>query len=180
MKLHVRRLCLAAILTACALILFVVEAQFPSLTTIPGVKLGLSNIVTVFSLYTLGPALSLAILLARILLGALLTGQISAILYSLAGGLPAFALCALLQRCIPLKQLWVVSIFGAVMHNLGQLLAAVLITATPSLFYTFPFLCLAALFSGLLTGLCAQLLLLRLRKLSLVPVYSPKKYRSQT
>lgn len=171
-----KKLCLAAILAAVALILFVVEAQFPSLTSVPGVKLGLSNIVTVFSLYALGPLFSLALLLTRIFLGALVTGQVSALPYSLFGGLLAFALCAPLSRLFPLKQLWIVSILGAIAHNLGQLLAAVWVTATPALWGYLPLLILAALFSGLFTGLAAQLLLGRLHRLGLVPLYGrPEK-----
>ena len=166
-----KKLCLAAILAAAALILFIVEAQFPSLTSIPGIKLGLSNTVTVFALYSLGPVFALGVLVTRIVLGGLITGQVSALLYSFAGGLPAFALAALLRRCIPPRQLWVTSIFSAVTHNAGQLLAAALITGTPTIFLYFPLLTLSGLFTGAFTGLCAQLVLRRLCRLGLVDLY---------
>ena len=166
-----KKLCLSAILAAAALILFIVEAQFPSLTSIPGIKLGLSNIVTVFALYSLGPLLALGVLLTRVILGALVTGQVAALIYSLAGGLLAFALAALLRPRIPAGQLWVVSVLSALAHNAGQLFAAILVTATPAILAYAPLLVLSALFTGLFTGLCAQLVLKRLCRLGLVSLY---------
>ena len=157
-----RRLTFAALLTTIALILFTVEAQLPPLTAIPGIKIGLSNVVTVFALYTLGAVPALAVLLVRVVLGGLITGQVSAILYSLSGGLLAWTLSALLKRFFQDDKLWVLSVFAAAVHNVGQLGCAVLITMTPSLFWYLPLLLIAGILAGAFTGLAAQQVLKRL------------------
>ena len=97
--LRTKRIALCALLTAIALTIFVLEAQIPPLVPLPGVKLGLSNIVTLFALCALGPKESGAILLVRIVLGNLVTGQVSAILYSLAGGVVSLLAMLFALRC---------------------------------------------------------------------------------
>lgn len=160
-----RRWTLMALLTAIALAIFWVEAQLPPLVPIPGIKLGLSNIVTVYALFALGPAEAVMILLARVVLGCLCTGQAAALLYSLAGGLLCLAVMLPLRPFVTERQIWACSAAGAVFHNLGQLLAAVLIARTPTLFVFLPVLVLVGLFTGLFTGLAAQFLLRRLKGL---------------
>jgi heptaprenyl diphosphate synthase len=93
-----RKITTAALLAAVALIIFVVEAQIPTLTPVPGIKLGLSNIVTLFALYSIGPWFALAVLAVRILLGGLITGQVMALLYSFSGGLLAFFVSIVIYR----------------------------------------------------------------------------------
>lgn len=154
-----------ALLTAIALAIFWAEAQLPPPVPIPGVKLGLSNVVTVYALFALGPAEAVMILLARVVLGCLCTGQVAALLYSLSGGLLCLAVMLLLRPFLSGSQIWVCSAAGAVFHNLGQLLAAVLIARTPSLFVFLPPLILAGLLAGLFTGLAAQFLLRRIKGL---------------
>ena len=82
-----RRLTRLALLTAIALTIFLAEAQLPPLTWVPGIKLGLANIVTVYAMFVLGPADALLILCARVFLGAVFSGQMMTLLYSAAGGL---------------------------------------------------------------------------------------------
>ena len=158
------KLTTTAILTAAALVVFAVEAQIPAFTSIPGIKLGLSNVFTLFTLYAVGVPWALALLLIRVLLGGLLTGQAAAILYSLAGGLLAFGAMLLGRRLIPEKQLWVVSVFGAIFHNVGQIAAAVVITGTTAILYYLPILLVSAVVTGAFTGILAQLVLKRLRQ----------------
>lgn len=100
-----QRLTRLALLTALALIIFIVEAQIPPLTAIPGVKLGLANIITLMTLYEFGPKDALMVLLVRIFLGSVFSGQMLMLLFSLAGGLLCYAVCALLYRHVPLKRL---------------------------------------------------------------------------
>lgn len=151
-----------ALFTAIALTIFMVEAQLPNPIPIPGVKLGLANIVTVYALFVLGPRDTLLILLARVFLGSVFSGQMMTFWYSLAGGLACFAIMLLLRRMLTVKQIWVCSVVGAVFHNLGQLAAAILIASTPSLVVYLPYLLLAGMAAGLFTGLCAQFLTERL------------------
>ncbi len=159
---HLTRL---ALLTAIALTIFLLELQIPSPVPIPGVKLGLSNIVTLYCVFAYGPWSALGVLFCRVLLGCLWSGRVTAIAYSLAGGLLSWGLMCALKRWITEKQIWVCSVLGGLAHNLGQVLAAMLLTGTPSIFIYFPVLAAFGMLAGCFTGLCAQLLLKRLRKL---------------
>lgn len=160
-----RRLALCALLTAIALTIFVLEAQIPLPLPIPGLKLGLSNIVTVFALAVLGWKETLAIVLIRIVLGNLITGQGMAMLYSLAGGLLSFLCMALVFRVLKKNQLWVSGVIGGIAHNIGQMAVAVAVTGTPSLLIYLAVLLLCGIVTGAFTGLCAQLLRNRLQTL---------------
>lgn len=159
---NTRRLTRDAMLTGVALIIFTLEAQLPPLTPIPGIKLGLSNIITVYAVFALTGWDAAAILAARVLLGAMFAGSVSTLMYSAAGGL----LCLLgmlgLRRVLTRRQVWVASVLGAALHNLGQIAVAVAITRTPGLIAYLPVLLFAGMLAGLFTGLCAQLLLQRL------------------
>lgn len=162
--LPVRKLALLALLTAVALTIFVVEAQFPLPVPVPGMKLGLSNIVTLFALSVFGWKEALAVVLVRIFLGNLITGQMMSLLYSLAGGLLSFVCMALVLRILKQNQLWVAGVIGGIAHNFGQMAVAVLVTRTPALLAYFPVLILCGIVTGALTGLCAQLLHQKLRR----------------
>ena len=125
-----KNLALCAVLTALALGLSTLENLFPVSLVIPlpGVKLGLANIVTVFALYELGAAPALVILLARCCLGSLFAGNASALLFSLLGGLTAMVTMIGLKRSRRLS-IYGVSIGGAAAHNLGQMAAAIITAA---------------------------------------------------
>lgn len=161
---RIRKLALCALLTAIALTIFVVEAQFPLPVPVPGLKLGLSNIVTLFALAVFGWKEALAIVLVRIFLGNLITGQMMSLLYSLAGGLLSFACMALSLRILKQDQLWIAGVLGGITHNLGQMAAAVAVTQTPALLVYLPVLLLCGIVTGTLTGLCAHLLYQKLRR----------------
>ena len=161
---RIRRLTLTGVLTAAALVTFVIELQLPPLTGIPGIKPGLANIFTLFALCWLGRGWALALMLVRVVLGCVVTGRMTALVYSLAGGCLAYLVMAALLYVIPERQLWVVSIFGAMAHNLGQLLTARFVAGIAAIWYYLPVLLLSALVTGLFTGLCAQLVLKRLRR----------------
>lgn len=158
-----KRLVFLALLCAIALTLFLVEAQIP--TPIPGAKLGLSNIVSLFALCLLGPWDALAVLLLRCALGCILLGQPSAFLYSITGGLLSLAVMLPLRKITSDRQIFLVSIFGAVFHNIGQILMAVLITGTPGVAVYLPVLLVAGIAAGAFTGFAAQYLILHLKKL---------------
>lgn len=161
---RIRKLALCALLTAIALTIFVVEAQFPLPVPVPGLKLGLSNIVTLFALAVFGWKEALAIVLVRIFLGNLITGQMMSLLYSLAGGLLSFACMALSLRILKQDQLWIAGVLGGITHNLGQMAVAVAVTQTPALLVYLPVLLLCGIVTGTLTGLCAHLLYQKLRR----------------
>ena len=154
MKLTTKQLTLCAVLTAMALALSYLENFFPlSLAIpIPGVKLGLANIVTVFALYVLGPGQAMLILLARCLLGAVFAGNMNALIFSLLGGVSAMLVMILLSRSRRLS-VYGVSVGGAAAHNCGQVAAAVLTLGNTASFYYLPVLLGVSLFTGALTGL---------------------------
>ena len=158
----VKRLTRAALLTAAALSLYIVELQIPPLVPISGVKLGLANIVTVWSMFMLGPGDTAFILLSRILLGCMFSGNMMALIYSLAGGLLCYLAMLPARRLFTEKQIWICSVLGAIAHNVGQITAAILVTSTPSLIIYLPVLLISGVITGVFTGLCAQLVVKKL------------------
>ena len=156
-----RKITLMALLTAIALTIFMIEAQIPALVPIPGIKLGLANIVTVFAVFALGSREAAMILFARIFLGAIFAGNFSTILYSGAGGLLAILVTIGLRRILTVKQLWVAGALGAIAHSVGQMATAVAVTATLGLLAYLPVMIICSIITGIFTGLCAQLLLNR-------------------
>lgn len=150
-----------ALLTAIALIIFIIELQIPNLIPIPGVKLGLANIVTVYAVYKYSAKETLAIVVTRVVLGSVFGGNISAIMYSMAGALLCLAGMLLIKRMIPLKYIWLSSILGAILHNTGQIIVAVIIMRSFAVISIYPFLLTAGCIAGAFTGLCAQFLIKR-------------------
>jgi len=161
-----RRTALYGTLIALALVFSYLERFIPAPVPVPGIKLGLANLVVVFALYRLRPHAALGISAVRILLGGLLFGGPSAALYSLAGGLASFAAMLLLQKRKAFGVVGV-SIGGGVFHNLGQILLAMLVTQTPGLWYYAPLLILSGEVTGLLMGLLAGYALRALSRVSL-------------
>ena len=165
MPLDTKRLTKLALLTAVSLILFTVEAQLPAPVPIPGVKLGLANIITVYAMFAYGPRDTLIILLIRVFLGSVFAGAMVTLLYSLGGGLLCFVLMLLLRRLVTEKQLWVCSVLGAAAHNLGQTVVALALFRSWAVAAYLPLLLLSGMIAGAFTGLCAQFLLARLNRL---------------
>ena len=159
-----KKLLTLALLTSISLILFVIENQIPAPVPVPGVKLGLGNVIVVAVLFLYGPWESLAVLSVKVLLSAILTGNLGALAYSAAGGLLSWGGMCLLRPLLREKQLWVASVLGAMLHNLGQLLAAMAIAATPGLIAYLPVLLLSGMVTGLFTGVAAQAVVRRLRR----------------
>ena len=157
--LKVKKLTTLALLSAIALTIFMVEAQIPALVPVPGVKLGLANIVTVFAVFALGAKEGAAVLFVRIFLGAVFAGNFSTIFYSAAGGGLAILVTIGLKRVLNRNQLWVAGCLGAVAHSLGQMAMAVLLTGTPGLVVYLPVMVAVSILTGCFTGLCAQFLL---------------------
>ncbi len=160
-----KKLVLLALLDAIALTIFMVEAQIPALVPIPGIKLGLSNIVTVFTVFAIGPWEGAAVLFVRIFLGAVFAGNFSSILYSGAGGLGAIIVTMLLRKILNKKQLWVAGCLGAIAHSVGQMAMAIFVTGTPGIAVYLPVMIVCSIVTGLFTGLCAQVLMDRGGKL---------------
>ena len=157
----IKKLTLLALLSAIALTIFMVEAQITAPLPIPGIKLGLANIVTVFTVFTLGAKEGIAVLFVRIFLGAVFAGNFSTIFYSAAGGACAIGVTILLRKILTKKQLWVAGCLGAIAHSVGQMAMAITLLATPSLILYLPVMIVISIITGLFTGLCAQFLVNR-------------------
>lgn len=147
------------LLTALALIAGYIEWLIPIPIGIPGVKLGLANLVIVWALYSMSPAEALAVNGMRIFLAGFLFGSLSMILYSLAGAFLSF-LCMYLAKRSGLFGVVGVSVIGGITHNIGQLLVAMAALETESLIYYGPVL----LAAGVITGLLIGVLTLEIRK----------------
>lgn len=148
-------------LTALAFLLSYVETLIPFSFAIPGIKLGLANLVVLTALYCLGSKGAFVISMVRILLAGLTFSSLSVMLYSLSGGLLSF-LCMITVRRFRLFGITGVSVLGGVAHNLGQLLMAAFVVQTGSLLYYFPALLTAGTIAGALIGLLGGLVTERL------------------
>lgn len=156
-----KKLAVLGLLSAIALTIFMVENQIPPLVPLPGIKLGLSNIVTVFAVFFLGAKEGIAVLAVRIFLGAVFAGNFSTILYSAAGGALAILATVGAKRILKPGQIWVAGCLGAIAHSIGQMAVAVAITATTGLLAWLPIMILCSIVTGCFTGLCAQYLVKR-------------------
>ena len=164
MKAKTKKLTELALLTTAALIIFVVELQIPYPFPIPGIKPGFANIITVYAAYHYKAHEVAAIAVVRILLGAVFTGNFAALIYSAAGTALCLTAMLLLRRVIDERHIWMTSVIGAVLHNTGQMIAALIVMQTPRLLLYYPFLIVSACFAGAFTGLCAQFVTKRLLK----------------
>lgn len=153
-----------SLLTAAALIIFIVELQIPYPFPVPGIKLGLANIITVYAVYHYRPHEAAAVVAVRLILGAVFSGNFPALVYSASGALLCLAGMIPLSRVIDTRHMWMASVLGAVLHNTGQMAAALLLTRTPQLLLYYPFLLAAGCLAGAFTGLAAQYVTIRLEK----------------
>ncbi len=144
-----------ALYTTLALAIYAVESAVPPLVPIPGIKPGLANIITLILLRRYSPREASLVLAARILLSFLLFGQAMSLAYSLAGGFLGLLAMCLTKRLVPRRLYFLAGAMGGLAHNIGQLLSAVLITASPAALAYAPFLTLSGIITGVFTGLAA-------------------------
>lgn len=149
-----------ALLTAAALMISLLENFIP--IPIPGVKLGLANAVSLYLLLYHRPREAFGVLLARLMLAALISGNPSALLYSAAGGICALLLSWGLKRFSCFSPIGL-SVAGAAAHHIGQLCCAALITGSASILAYLPIMLLCSLLTGTLTGSLCILVYRRIR-----------------
>ena len=161
-----QRIALSGLLTSLMLVFGLIERQFPLTTAIPGVKLGLANSVLLYGLYMLGIKQSIILMLLKALLSWLIYMNMSAMLYSLAGGAASLLAMILVSRIKDVSVIGV-SAIGAVFFNIGQILVAVAILNTPQLIVTYlPVLMISGVATGILTGVVAQMVMKHLKTLN--------------
>lgn len=155
------KIAMSAVLTALAMIFSYVEAVIPFNVGIPGVKLGLSNLVILVALYSIGAGYAFAVNMTRIILSGLLFGGVSAMLYSLAGGLLSFAVMLILMKTDIFSPIGV-SMAGGVAHNIGQLTVAALVTETAKIYLYMPVLLISGTVTGAALGVISAAVLNRM------------------
>ena len=156
-----RRVALTGLLAALALIFSYVEVLFPFNAGIPGIKLGLANLVPLIIMYRLDARYAFAANLIRVLLAGLLFSGLFAALYSLAGSCVSFFIMYLLKKTDRFSIIGV-SMAGGVFHNLGQLTVAMLLISGPQLIHYMPVLILSGMTAGIIVGIGAFILTERL------------------
>ena len=158
----VKRIALFGMLTALAFTLSYFESLIPFNFGIPGMKLGLANLVVVVALYIMKPSEAFAVAMIRIFLAAMTFGNFSSLAYSLCGGLLSFAvMCAAKKTKLSVIG---VSILGGVCHNMGQIIVAAVIMETSRIAYYLPVLIAAGLVTGMLLGIASKLVIDRFEK----------------
>jgi heptaprenyl diphosphate synthase len=156
MDMKIRKMIFLGIMISISIVVSIVEAQISTvLFIIPGVKLGLANIVTLIILYIYGKKDAFLVLILRILIVALIYSAMPAPLLSLAGGLCAFGAMILFQRFKSLSIISV-SVAGALMHMVGQILMAILILKTELLILYLPYMLILSVPTGIFTGIVAK------------------------
>lgn len=149
-----------------ALVLSFVESQIPVFTTVPGMKVGLPNLVMVFLLYRVGWKETVAVSLIRAGLVALLFGNLQSLIFSLSGAVCSLTGMILLKKSGLFSPI-AVSVAGGVLHNVGQIAAACFWTGTVQVAYYLPVLLVSGVCAGVVIGLLAGLLLKRLERVHL-------------
>ena len=155
-----KQISLSAVLIALALALSYTERFIPLqlVVPLPGIKLGLANIVTLVALYLFKTRYAFFILIPRCIFGALFGGGITGLMFSLTGGILALLAMAVLQR-IGIFSVYGVSILGAAVHNMGQILVAMVLMNSVYVGAYLPYLLIIAIMTGMITGgMCAGIL----------------------
>lgn len=167
MRAVTQKVALLGLCTAAALVLSYVELLLPPLfIAVPGIKLGLPNILIIFVLYRLGLRSAATVSTVRIALVALLFGNTMTLAYSLAGAVLSLAVMAFLKQMNFLSTVGV-SVAGGVFHNVGQILMAMLLLGTAELGYYLIILTFTGTVSGILVGLCGGMMVKRIKHKSI-------------
>ncbi len=151
-----KRITILGLFTTIALAIYYAESLLPSLVPIPGIKLGLANIITLILIKNATLKDAFFVLLMRIFIATFLFGQAMSLLYSLAGGLCSLLAMFLIHKFLHGHFTILTGIFGALFHNLGQLLMAMLLVSSATPLAYLPFFVLSSLITGTFTGLCAH------------------------
>ena len=160
----IKRVAFLGLTIALAMIMSYIETLFPLNFAVPGIKMGLANIVIIFVLYRMSFGDACIVSLVRVFLVSLLFGNVMALAYSLAGAALSLHVMYLLKKSDKFSVIGV-SITGAVMHNVGQIIMAVIIMGTEQIAYYLPALAVSGTISGILIGVVSSLVIKRIKKI---------------
>lgn len=148
-----KKIIVMALLLAIALTIFVIESQIPPIVPIQGVKLGLANIITLVAMYYIGTKEAVSILLMRIVIGNVFYGQIISFSYSLIGGILCLIAMLIFKNIFKgIEYIPLISVIGAIAHNIGQILVAVFLINSTKIMYYLPILIISGIITGFFTG----------------------------
>lgn len=152
----IKKLTTLALFTTLSLAIFLAESMLPPLLPIPGIKLGLANIITLIVLLNFSAKDAFLVTITRILLASIFAGSAVSFLYSLFGAVLSLTAMIFMNSLLRKKYIYITSIIGALSHNTGQILAAILLTNTPYIAAYLPVLMISGIVTGIFTGLCAH------------------------
>lgn len=162
MKYSTKKITTLALSVSLALIFSFIESRIPAFVAIPGIKVGLANIAVIFTLYKLGIKEAIAVSLVRVFLVSILFGSPVSLIYSISGATLSLLTMILLKKLTPLSEISI-SVSGAVMHNVGQIIAASFMLATNVVVYYLPFLILSGVLAGIAVGVVSALLIKKVK-----------------
>ncbi len=152
------------LLIALAFLLSYIEVLIPFPMIVPGMKVGLANIVIIYAMYVFGMKEAIVLSILRMVLVAFTFGNLYSLLYSLAGAVCSLLIMAILKRTEKFSAIGV-SLSGAVMHNVGQIFVAIIVIDTVNLIYILPILALTGIATGIVIGTLATILIKQLSKI---------------
>lgn len=162
-RISTKKIALCGVLTALAMIFSYIESVIPVPIPVPGIKLGIANIAVITILYVLGVKEAIVINLLRIVLTSLLFGNVNSFLFSISGASLSLTIMIIMKKldffsCIG------VSVCGGVMHNIGQIIAAVFIMGSEAIVFYLPVLIVSGVFTGVVIGVVSGIVAKRVRK----------------
>ncbi|MBQ3797333.1 MAG: Gx transporter family protein [Butyrivibrio sp.] len=161
-----RKIATYGMMVALALIMSYIEAQIPAFVAVPGMKLGLTNIVVVVALYLIGPKSAMFINVIRIILVSLLFGNTMSFAFSIAGGMISTVVMLFLKKIDRFGVIGV-SAAGGISHNIGQILVAMVLLHTSAIAWYLPILWISGIVSGIVIGVISGIVTNRLKTISL-------------
>ena len=162
MKYSTKKITTLALTVSLALIFSFIESRIPAFVAIPGIKVGLANIAVIFTLYKLGAKEAIGVSILRVFLVSFLFGTPISLIYSITGASLSLTVMILLKKLTPLSEV-TISVSGAIMHNVGQILAASFMLATNVIVYYLPFLILSGTIAGIAVGSVSALLIKKVK-----------------
>lgn len=162
-RISTKKIALCGVFTALAMIFSYIESVIPVPIPVPGIKLGVANIAVITILYVLGVKEAIVINLLRIVLTSLLFGNVNSFLFSISGAALSLAIMIIMKKldffsCIG------VSVCGGVMHNIGQIIAAVFIMGSEAIVFYLPVLIVSGVFTGVVIGVVSGIVAKHVRK----------------
>lgn len=157
-NISIKKIALIAIFITLSLILSYVDNLIPINIVVPGIKIGLANLIIIYSLYMLGIKEAIFISIIRVVISSILFGSILTFVYSLTGAIVSLLIMVILKSFTSLTVI-TISIIGGVMHNMTQIIVAIILMNTKEIVYYLPILILTGVISGMMIGIFSTLLI---------------------